>query len=128
MTGRVLSAEYSRVGTCHLVSGTTNPYPSGMDQAKLSSALAALGHPMRIAIYRLLVEAGPAGRGPVAIGQLIDIPHNLVNYHLRLLVGAELVAGEKRGREVSYRILHEGMVEVLDSLAALARPLDQVIG
>ena len=75
-----------------------------MSDGRLLAGLAALAQPIRLKLYRLLVEAGPEGSGPVAMSVAANIQRNLVSYHLQPLVAAGLVRSERRGRDVNYRV------------------------
>lgn len=90
-----------------------------MEETKLSLSLAALGHPIRLAMFRLLVDAGEAGMGPVAIGASMGMQHNLVSYHLQPLVRAGLASSERRGREVDYRVVPDGLVALSEAIRDL---------
>jgi len=66
-------------------------------------ALTALGHATRLAIFRLLVEAGPDGRMAGEIGETLEVPGATLSFHLKELVHAGLISSESRGRNVCYR-------------------------
>ena len=93
-----------------------------MDDAALSGALSALGHPIRMALYRRLVAVGSAGSGPVALAAMQGLQRNLISYHLQPLVAAGLVRSERRGRDVNYRVVPSGMNRVVKDLLELATP------
>lgn len=61
--------------------------------------LAALAQPQRLAVFRLLVVAGPAGRLPGDIAAELAIPPSSLSFHLAHLRRAGLVQVEARGRE-----------------------------
>jgi ArsR family transcriptional regulator len=85
-----------------------------MEIKHASTALAALGHASRLAIYRELVEAGPGGRMAGELAEALALPGATLSFHLKTLVDAGLVHGEARGRYVNYRTDFEAM----DSLIA----------
>lgn len=63
--------------------------------------LSALGQPSRLAIFRLLVQAGPAG---LQVGELktrLDLPPATLSNHLNVLRGAGLVADRREGRSIT---------------------------
>ena len=66
-------------------------------------ALAALAQEHRLALFRLLVQAGqeglPAGRIAVALG----IPNSSLSFHLAHLSRAGLIRQERSGRSLIYR-------------------------
>ena len=67
------------------------------------SALAALAQATRLSIFRLLIEAGPAGMSPGDIARSLDIAAPTLSFHLKELVHAGLVGGDPRGRFIVYR-------------------------
>ena len=66
-------------------------------------ALTALGHNTRLSVFRLLVEAGPAGRMAGDIAEALAVPAATLSFHLKELSAAGLVHGEPQGRYVCYR-------------------------
>ena len=79
------------------------------DLATHARALAALGHEARLAIFRLLVRAGPSGLRVGDIGAHTGLPASTLAHHLGTLAKAGLVAQEKRGREVLTRADYPAM-------------------
>ncbi|MCW2558655.1 MAG: transcriptional regulator, ArsR family [Mycobacterium sp.] len=77
--------------------------------------LRALAAPVRIAIVLQLHEAS------CCVHELVDalaVPQPLVSQHLRILKTAGVVAGERAGREVYYRLVDHHLCEIV--LAAVA--------
>lgn len=66
------------------------------------SALAALAHDKRLAAYRLLVEAGPAGLPAGVIARRLDIPPPSLTFHLQNLQRAGLVTQQRASRRMIY--------------------------
>ncbi|MGV8942104.1 MAG: ArsR/SmtB family transcription factor [Lysobacter sp.] len=66
-------------------------------------ALTALGHNTRLSVFRLLVEAGPAGRIAGDLAEALAVPAATLSFHLKELSAAGLVHGEPQGRFVCYR-------------------------
>lgn len=81
-------------------------------------ALAALSQESRLAVFRLLVEAGPAGRSAGAIAQALDLPLPTLSFHLRTLREAGLLEATRRGRSIRYRAAFGTMAELMDYLSA----------
>jgi ArsR family transcriptional regulator len=72
---------------------------------KISSAvdaLAALAQESRLAIFRLLVQAGQAGVAAGALGGKLGIPPATLSFHLKTLVHAKLLKSRTEGRFVIY--------------------------
>lgn len=91
-----------------------------MDDQLLSMALAALGHPTRLALFQQIVLAGSEGRGPTALAEDQGMQRTLVSYHLQPLVAAGLVRTEKRGRDVCYSADSIRLSEVAAAFERLA--------
>lgn len=79
-------------------------------------ALTALGHATRLAIFRLLVEAGPDGRMAGDIAEALSVPGATLSFHLKGLVHAGLIQGESRGRFVRYRADFDTMNGLIEFL------------
>lgn len=66
------------------------------------SALGALAHEHRLAIFRLLVQAGPAGRAAGAIADKLDLPASSLSFHLAHLTRAGLIVQRRESRSLIY--------------------------
>jgi len=66
-------------------------------------SLSALAQESRLAIFRLLVQAGPAGMAAGAIGEKLDLPPATLSFHLAGLTRAGLAQSRQEGRFVIYR-------------------------
>lgn len=74
-----------------------------MNDAHAIAALSALAQPTRLAAYRALVEAGPAG---LAVGELrerLQVPAATLTAHLNVLRAAALVSDAREGRVIRMR-------------------------
>ena len=69
-----------------------------MESKTAIRALGALAHASRLAIYRLLVQAGPAGMAVGAIGEKLDLAPATLSFHLAGLRHAGLVSARREGR------------------------------
>ena len=76
-------------------------------------ALAALAQASRLEIFRLLVQAGPAGMAAGGIAQSLDVPPATLSFHLKALAHAGLVESHQEGRHVFYRARFEAMNALL---------------
>ena len=77
------------------------------------AALAALGQPTRLAIFRLLMRREPNGLPAGAIADAIGCADNTLSSHLAILARANLVRGSRDGRSIVYRADVEGMRALL---------------
>lgn len=87
-----------------------------MELKNATTALAALGHPTRLSVFRLLVEAGPAGRMPGEIAEALSLPGATLSFHLKELAAAGLIQGEPRGRNICYRADFDAMNGLIEFL------------
>lgn len=62
------------------------------------SALAALSHEKRLAIYRLLVQRGPQGLPAGVIAEKVGIAPPILSFHAKSLEHAGLVSSRQEGR------------------------------
>jgi len=73
------------------------------------AALAALGQPTRLEVFRLLMRKEPEGLPAGTIADVIGCPHNTLSSHLSILARSGLVQGTRDGRSIVYRADVEGM-------------------
>ena len=73
------------------------------------AALAALGQPTRLEIFRLLMRAEPEGLPAGSLADVIGCPHNTLSSHLSILARSGLVRGIRDGRSIIYRANVEGI-------------------
>jgi DNA-binding transcriptional ArsR family regulator len=71
-----------------------------MEMKSALLALSALAHEARLAIYRLLVEAGPQGMTVGRIAEKLDLPGATLSFHLSQLHHAGLVVAHRTGRRL----------------------------
>jgi len=69
---------------------------------RIVDRLAALAQPHRLAVFRLLVVAGPEGRLAGSIAADLGLPASSLSFHLAHLRRAGLVHAEHRGRQRRY--------------------------
>lgn len=79
-------------------------------------ALTALAQESRLRIYRLLVEAGPAGLPAGRIGEQLDLPPATLSFHLSHLARAGLAQSRQDGRFVIYSADFQNMTELVGYL------------
>ncbi len=93
------------------VVGHVGPTPVGdmMVAPHALAALAALGQPTRLEIFRLLMRRGPDGLFAGTIAETIGCPHNTLSSHLSILARAGLIRGTRDGRTILYRADVAGM-------------------
>ena len=65
-------------------------------------ALAALAHDTRLAIFRMLVQAGSDGMSVGVIGEKLKLPGATLSFHLKELANASMVDSRQEGRFIFY--------------------------
>ena len=76
-------------------------------------ALAALAQESRLAVFRLLVQAGKEGVAAGALGEELGIPPATLSFHLKTLSQAKLIKSRSAGRFVFYSANYAGMDELI---------------
>lgn len=87
-----------------------------MKPAKVVEALAALAQSTRLAIFRLLVSAGPEGLAAGKIAQRLKVSPATLSFHFKTLSHAGLLESRQDGRFVYYAAnfaVMNGMVDYL---------------
>lgn len=69
-----------------------------------SRAFATLGHPGRLAVYRLLMRFTPKGVRPTEIAEALSMKQNTLSHHLSDLTSSGLVQVERDGRSLFYSV------------------------
>ena len=72
-------------------------------------ALGALAQDHRLALFRLLVQAGRQGMSAGAIADALGIPASSLSFHLAHLRRAGLIEQERRHRSLIYRVDYVAM-------------------
>jgi ArsR family transcriptional regulator len=73
-----------------------------VDTTRAVDALGALAHESRLAIFRLLVQAGPEGLPAGSIGEKLGLPPATLSFHLAHLARSGLASSRQQGRFVIY--------------------------
>jgi DNA-binding transcriptional ArsR family regulator len=72
-------------------------------------ALAALAQEHRLALFRLLVQAGDKGMAAGAIADALGVPNSSLSFHLTQLRNAGLILQERQHRSLIYRANYPAM-------------------
>jgi ArsR family transcriptional regulator, arsenate/arsenite/antimonite-responsive transcriptional repressor len=87
-----------------------------MESTQAVAALAALAQEHRLAIFRLLVQAGPAGMPAGQVADALDLAPNTLTFHFDRLRMAGLVTVRREGRSMIYSARFDTMNAVLGYL------------
>ena len=80
-----------------------------MMSATAVTALSALAQEYRLALFRLLVQAGEHGMAAGAIAEALGLPKSSLSFHLAHLHRAGLIQQERQGRSLVYRADYAAM-------------------
>lgn len=87
-----------------------------MEETEAIRALAALGQPQRLRIFRALVVGGKDGRTPGRLVESLGIPPASLSFHLKELVNSGLVTQERASRNLIYRAAYDRVNSLLGYL------------
>ncbi len=87
-----------------------------MDSPSAVSALAALAQEHRLALFRLLVQAGEEGLPAGEIAEALGVPNSSLSFHLAQLHRAGLIRQERRHRSLIYSADYSAMNALLSYL------------
>ena len=81
-----------------------------------AKVLKELGHPTRLALFKILVKGGHEGVAVGEIQQLLPIPGSTLSHHISALVSAGIISQRREGRLLycvpDYQLL-QGLVNFL---------------
>lgn len=87
-----------------------------MKSPQVVKALSALAQPTRLAIFRLLVVAGPEGEAAGQVADKLKIAPATLSFHFKALSHAGLIESRQEGRFIYYVanfVVMNGMVNYL---------------
>jgi ArsR family transcriptional regulator, arsenate/arsenite/antimonite-responsive transcriptional repressor len=84
-----------------------------MDEARAVAALAALAQETRLALFRLLVTAGPAGLAAGIIAERLAVQPSSLSFHLAQLAHAGLITQRRASRRLIYSAEYAAMNALL---------------
>ena len=89
-----------------------------MDNQHLIAALSALAQESRLAVFRLLVQAGPEGLAASKIAESVAVTPSALSFHMKELFHAGLVQSRQEGRFVFYSANFDTMNDVIGFLSS----------
>ena len=87
-----------------------------MQSAEAIDALGALAQEHRLALFRLLVQAGEDGMAAGALAEALAIPNSSLSFHLAHLNRAGLIVQRREGRSLIYTADYAAMNELVGYL------------
>ncbi len=88
-----------------------------MKLEKASAQLSALGNPVRLKIYRLLVRAGADGLTVGAVQDKMGMPASSLSHHIKELVETGLIKQERQATTLICRAQYEAMNALIGYLS-----------
>jgi ArsR family transcriptional regulator len=79
-------------------------------------SLSSLAHEGRLAVFKMLVKAGPEGIAAGDIARKLDVPPNRLSANLNILSHAGLVESRREGRSIIYSARYGQMTKLLSYL------------
>ena len=89
---------------------------SPMENEHACDLLAALAHPVRLAVFRELMAYGPDGAPAGTLGLAVNMAPNALSFHLNRLKQAGLVSTQRAGQQTIYRARLNTMRELISYL------------
>ena len=83
-----------------------------MEITHASRAFEALGHPTRLAVFRLLVPVGSEGLAAGMISGQLSLPPSTLSSHLAVLQEAGLIRARREGRFLHYSVHRAGLADL----------------
>jgi len=80
-----------------------------MQAASAIASLGALAQEHRLAVFRLLVQAGDDGMAAGALAAALGVPGSSLSFHLAQLKSAGLIVQERQHRSLIYRADYAAM-------------------
>ena len=84
-----------------------------MESITAIKRLSALAQDSRLAVFRLLVKAGPEGMAAGEVARALDVTPNTLSTQLSILANAALVTSRRVGRSIIYAADYDAMSELL---------------
>lgn len=84
-----------------------------MDMEKAIAALSALAQGHRLALYRLLVQAGVKGMAAGSLADALGVPNSSLSFHLAHLARAGIIDQKREGRSLIYTANYASMNDLV---------------
>jgi DNA-binding transcriptional ArsR family regulator len=79
-------------------------------------AFSALAQPTRLAVFKLLMRAGPEGMPSGEVARIVDAPASTMSTHLAILSRAGLVSSRRDSRQIYYAADISGITDLISYL------------
>lgn len=103
--------------TC-AASGSLSTRLSAVDAMALAERLKALADPVRLQLVSFILEQDSGEACTCELAPLVGLSEPTVSHHLKKLEASGLVAKERRGMNVYYRVVPESIGQITAALNA----------
>lgn len=79
-----------------------------------AEVLKALGHPARLCIVNGLINK--QGCNVSYMQNCLNIPQSTVSQHISKLKAANIIVGERKGLEITYKVINEDVIKIINAL------------
>ena len=92
--------------------------PPGAGTDRVVSVLAALGHRLRLQLWRMLVPHGPRGLSAGSIATQLAVAPSSLSFHLQQMTQAGILMQRRSSRRIIYAVNSEVVDDLCDFLAS----------
>jgi ArsR family transcriptional regulator len=118
LTERIAAGCWTSIEGCSiLVALSRRQIDSSMSEAQLIAVLAALGHAVRLSLWRMLLPYGSDGLSAGTIAERMAIIPSSLSFHLRQMTQAGVLRQRRSSRNIVYAVNADVMEEVMTQLA-----------
>lgn len=82
---------------------------------EMAELLKVLGHPARLCIVSSLLNEGN-GCNVSYMQNCLNIPQSTVSQHIAKLKSAKIIAGERNGLEINYKVISKDAINIINAL------------
>ena len=100
---------FDRAAACALLRCRNSLVEFSVKSTSAIGALGALAQEHRLALFRLLVQAGAKGMSAGTIAEKLGVPNSSLSFHLAQLRTAGLILQERQHRSLIYRANYPAM-------------------
>ncbi len=87
-----------------------------MEEERAIGVLFALAQPTRLRLFRMLIAAGPDGKGAGDAATELGVSPSALSFHLKELTQSGVICRERVGRSIVYRVESSTVAELISFL------------
>jgi ArsR family transcriptional regulator, arsenate/arsenite/antimonite-responsive transcriptional repressor len=94
---------------CLRIAATVSSTGDDVDSAIAAAALAALGHNLRLQVWRTLVPYGSLGLSAGSIAAQVSVAPSSLSFHLQQMIHGRVLVQRRCSRQIIYAVNYEIM-------------------